>query len=69
MAASTRLVALDPSHFPHILDEPVAWFIDFYANWCPPCKRMLPHFRKASVEVRTPSAPRQHHVSTTSALD
>jgi len=54
-SASTRLVALDPSHFPHILDEPVAWFIDFYANWCPPCKRMLPHFRKASVEVSDPS--------------
>lgn len=25
-----------------------AWFIDFYAPWCPPCMRLLPEFRKAS---------------------
>lgn len=24
------------------------WFIDWYAPWCPPCKKLLPEIRKAS---------------------
>ncbi|KAG5887580.1 hypothetical protein JTB14_009988 [Gonioctena quinquepunctata] len=24
------------------------WFIDWYAPWCPPCRKMLPELRKAS---------------------
>lgn len=25
-----------------------AWFVDFYAPWCPPCMQLLPELRKAS---------------------
>lgn len=25
-----------------------AWFIDWYAPWCPPCQRLMPELRRAS---------------------
>lgn len=24
------------------------WFIDWYAPWCPPCRKLIPELRKAS---------------------
>jgi len=26
----------------------IAWFVDFFAPWCPPCMQLLPEFRKAA---------------------
>ncbi|XP_031332740.1 dnaJ homolog subfamily C member 10-like [Photinus pyralis] len=45
---STNLHALSPAEFYSIIKEGGAWFIDWYAPWCPPCKKLLPEMRKAS---------------------
>lgn len=35
-------------YFMFLCLENGAWFVDFYAPWCPPCLRLLPELRKAS---------------------
>lgn len=51
-AAATNLWTLTNKEFPSLVmgqdGSGGAWFIDFYAPWCPPCMRLLPEFRKAS---------------------
>lgn len=52
-ALQSRLTALYERDFPQrVLESPEAWFVDFYAPWCPPCKKMLPEFRRASLQVQ-----------------
>lgn len=45
---STNLHALSPSNFDHIKDAGTPWYIDWYAPWCPPCKKLTPELRRAS---------------------
>ncbi|CAG9854722.1 unnamed protein product [Phyllotreta striolata] len=45
---STNLHALSPADFHNILREGTPWFVDWYAPWCPPCRKLLPELRKAS---------------------
>lgn len=50
-AAGIKLEALSPRDFESRRVGPSshdAWFIDFFAPWCPPCMRLLPEFRKAA---------------------
>ncbi|KFM57455.1 DnaJ-like protein subfamily C member 10, partial [Stegodyphus mimosarum] len=47
-ALSSQVHTLTPEHFPQILESSEAWFIDFFAPWCPPCMQFLPEWRKAS---------------------
>ncbi|XP_066991442.2 dnaJ homolog subfamily C member 10 [Anabrus simplex] len=51
-SSATNLRILTPSDFMDMVNHPEssggAWFVDFYAPWCPPCMRLLPEFRKAS---------------------
>lgn len=45
---STNLHALSPSDFKNIISEGGNWFIDWYAPWCPPCRKLMPELRRAS---------------------
>ncbi|KAG8198254.1 hypothetical protein JTE90_021511 [Oedothorax gibbosus] len=47
-ALSSQVQTLTPDHFPKVIESAEAWFIDFFAPWCPPCMQLLPHWRKAS---------------------
>ncbi|ERL92534.1 hypothetical protein D910_09847 [Dendroctonus ponderosae] len=45
---STNLHALSPADFHNLMEVGTPWYIDWYAPWCPPCKRLTPELRKAS---------------------
>ena len=30
------------------MNEDSAWFVDWYAPWCPPCRKLMPELRRAS---------------------
>ncbi|XP_076250854.1 dnaJ homolog subfamily C member 10-like [Rhynchophorus ferrugineus] len=47
-AKSTNLHALSPADFHNIKRDSSPWFIDWFAPWCPPCKKLTPELRKAS---------------------
>lgn len=49
-ARSINLHALSPDDFNEAIKEedPSPWFIDFYAPWCPPCRKLMPELRRAS---------------------
>ncbi|KAH3752172.1 dnaJ homolog subfamily C member 10-like [Dreissena polymorpha] len=50
-ASVIRLEALGPGDFESRRVGPSsqqAWFIDFFAPWCPPCMKLLPEFRKTA---------------------
>ncbi|XP_039285633.1 dnaJ homolog subfamily C member 10 [Nilaparvata lugens] len=51
-AAATNLRTISQTDFSNLINgqdgKGQAWFIDFYAPWCPPCLRLLPELRKAS---------------------
>lgn len=45
---STNLHALSPSDFKNLIIQGGNWFIDWYAPWCPPCRKLMPELRRAS---------------------
>lgn len=50
-ARSINLHALSPDDFNEAIKEDEdssPWFIDFYAPWCPPCRKLMPELRRAS---------------------
>ena len=34
--------------YDYLFRNNIAWFVDFFAPWCPPCMQLLPEFRKAA---------------------
>ncbi|XP_018025589.1 dnaJ homolog subfamily C member 10-like [Hyalella azteca] len=58
-AGAPHFCTLTPKEFPSVLSAGSIWFIDFYAPWCPPCMRLLPQFRKASVLMQLEHRPVQ----------
>lgn len=47
-AKATNLHALSPADYKSLHEDQTPWFIDWYAPWCPPCRRLMPQIRKAS---------------------
>ncbi|KAI8496605.1 DnaJ sub C member 10 [Branchiostoma belcheri] len=48
-AAASMVEVLSPDDFPgRVIDNKDPWFVDFFAPWCPPCRMLLPEWRKAS---------------------
>ncbi|KAL3276716.1 hypothetical protein HHI36_012086 [Cryptolaemus montrouzieri] len=45
---SMNMRALSPEEYEEIRKEGHTWFIDWFAPWCPPCKKLLPELRRAS---------------------
>ena len=42
---------LDEEGLQEAMDSGETWVVDFWAEWCGPCKKMAPHFQEASEEV------------------
>ncbi|GIY48685.1 dnaJ homolog subfamily C member 10 [Caerostris extrusa] len=47
-ALLSEVYTLTPKDFPRVIRTNHPWFIDFFAPWCSPCMKFLPHWRKAS---------------------
>ncbi|XP_070570725.1 dnaJ homolog subfamily C member 10-like [Ptychodera flava] len=43
---------LDPSDFPDpVINSGEPWFVDFFSPHCPPCKQLIPEWRKAARQL------------------
>lgn len=45
----SRVTTVTHATLPEFVAQTDSYFLDFFAPWCPPCKRMLPIFREVSV--------------------
>ena len=44
-------IDIDPEKMEDIQNNEETWIIDFWAEWCQPCKMLAPHFEEASEEL------------------
>ncbi len=42
---------LDPERLEEIQNSDETWVLDFWADWCQPCKKLAPVFEEVSEEV------------------
>nr|XP_002740489.1 PREDICTED: dnaJ homolog subfamily C member 10-like [Saccoglossus kowalevskii] len=51
-SSNSAVHMLDPSYFPnHVINSGELWFVDFFSPHCPPCKQLIPEWRKAAKEL------------------
>ena len=48
---SRNITVLNENNFDKFIEKGSV-IIDFYADWCNPCKIMAPHFERASEEIK-----------------
>ncbi|XP_077997471.1 dnaJ homolog subfamily C member 10-like [Glandiceps talaboti] len=49
---TSQVHMLDPSDFPNpVIEGDEYWFVDFFSPHCPPCKQLLPEWRKAARQL------------------